>query len=191
MSGPDPVSTAAQEVKRDARMLMLTGLVMVVMGLLALGAPLVAGVAVAFTVGSLVLLGGILQLILGVKAESWGSRIFGMILGLVALACGLLLIAHPLFSLGFLTWLLAGYLVLDGILQIVQALDIKPDRGWGVTLLAGTLSVLLGVLIWRQWPLSGAWAVGILVGVKILLSGWSMIVCGSVGGWVAGAVAES
>ena len=191
MTGPDPVSTAASEVKRDARMLMLMGVVMLVLGLLALGAPLLTGIAVAISVGSFVLLGGILQLILGVKAESWGSRIFGIILGLVAVVCGLLLIAHPLLSLGFLTLLLAVYFVFDGILQVLQALDIKPDRGWGVTLFAGALSVLLGILIWRQWPLSGTWAVGVLVGVKILLSGWSMIVCGSVGRRIAQAAADS
>ncbi|UCG84915.1 MAG: DUF308 domain-containing protein [Gemmatimonadota bacterium] len=189
MTAPDRAS--AHEVKRDARMLMLMGVVMVILGLLALGAPLVTGVAVAVTVGSFVLLGGILQLILGVKAESWGSRIFGIILGLVAVVCGLLLIAHPLLSLGFLTLLLAGYFVIDGMFQVVQALDIKPDRGWGATLLAGVMSVLLGILVWRQWPLSGAWAVGVLVGIKILLSGWSMIACGSLGHRVAQTVGES
>jgi len=180
MTGPDPLSAGAPEAKRDGRMLVLMGLLMVILGILAVASPLVTGVAIALTVGTLVLLGGVLQIVLGVKAESWGSRIFGMILGVVALVCGLLLIGHPLFGLSFLALVLAGYFLLDGIVQVVQGLDIKPDRGWGATLLAGLLSVLLGVLIWRRWPLSGAWAVGVLAGLKILLSGWSMIACGSV-----------
>jgi len=179
------------EAKRDGRMLVLMGVLMVTLGILAVTSPLLTGVAVALTAGTLVLLGGVLQIVLGVKAESWGSRIFGIILGLVALICGLLLIGHPLFGLSFLTLLLAGYFFLDGIFQVVQGLDIKPDRGWGATLLAGALSVLLGVLIWRQWPLSGAWAVGVLVGLKILLGGWSMIACGSVGRRAAQEVADS
>jgi uncharacterized membrane protein HdeD (DUF308 family) len=180
MTGPQ-LPAAENEAKRDGRMLMLMGITMVVLGLVILGAPLVTGIAVAVTVGALVLVGGALQLVLGLKAESWGSRIFGIILGVVALLCGLLLIAHTIFRLGFLTALLAGYFLLDGILQVGQGLDIKPDRGWAATLLVGALSILLGTLIWRQWPLRGAWAVGILVGIKVLLSGWSMIVCGSMG----------
>jgi uncharacterized membrane protein HdeD (DUF308 family) len=159
-------------------MLWLMGVLMVFLGILAITSPLAAGIAVALTVGVLVLVGGLVQIVLGVKAESWGSRIFGMILGLVAFICGLLLVGHPLFGLSFLTLALTGYFFLDGIVQTVQGLDIKPDRGWGATLLAGVFSILLGVLIWRRWPLSGAWAVGVLVGIKLLLSGWSMISCG-------------
>jgi uncharacterized membrane protein HdeD (DUF308 family) len=191
MTGPDPLSAGPPEATRDGRMLVLMGLLMVILGILAVTSPLVTGVAIALTVGTLVLLGGVLQIVLGVKAESWGSRIFGMILGVVALVCGLLLIGHPLFGLSFLTLVLAGYFLLDGIVQVVQGLDIKPDRGWGATLLAGLLSVLLGVLIWQRWPLSGDWAVGVLVGLKILLSGWSMIACGSAGRRAAQEVVDS
>jgi uncharacterized membrane protein HdeD (DUF308 family) len=190
MPRPDPISEAVKDVKRDARMMILMGILMVVLGILAMAAPLVTGMAVAMIVGSLVVLGGILQVVLGVKAESWGSRIFGIILGIVALICGFLLIGHPLFSLGFLSLLLAGYFFIDGIFQVVQAWDIKPERGWGSTLFAGVFSIVLGILIWRQWPLSGAWAVGILVGIKIVFSGWSMIVCGSAGRQAADAVSE-
>lgn len=166
-------------------MMILMGIVMGALGILAMAAPLVTGVAVAMLVGFVVVLGGVLQVVLGVKAESWGSRIFGIMLGSVALICGLLLVGHPLFSLGFLSLLLAGYFLIDGIFQVVQAWDIKPEQGWGSTLFAGVFSIVLGVLIWRQWPLSGAWAVGILVGVKIVFSGWSMIACGTAGGRAA------
>ena len=65
-------------------MMILMGIMMVVLGILAMAAPLATGMAVAMIVGSLVVLGGILQVVLGVKAESWGSRIFGIILGIVA-----------------------------------------------------------------------------------------------------------
>jgi uncharacterized membrane protein HdeD (DUF308 family) len=190
MPQPDQISVAAGDSKRDSRMMILMGVLMVFIGLLAMAAPLATGIAVAITVGCLVVLGGILQVILGVKAESWGSRIFGIMLGVVALVCGILLIGHPLFSLGYLSLLLAGYFFIDGIFQLVQAWDIKPEQGWASTLFAGLFSMLLGVLIWRQWPVSGAWAVGILVGIKIVLSGWSMIACGRVGRQESAAMSE-
>jgi uncharacterized membrane protein HdeD (DUF308 family) len=51
--------------------------------------------------------------------------------------------------------------------------------GWVWTLVSGIVSLLLGMLIWSQWPLSGVWAVGLLVGINILFSGWSLIALGA------------
>ena len=64
-----------------------------------------------------------------------------------------------------------------GIFRIVVALSVR-FHNWGWLLLHGVIILLLGISIWRQWPLSGAWALGLLVGIRILLSGWSMIALG-------------
>jgi uncharacterized membrane protein HdeD (DUF308 family) len=65
---------------------------------------------------------------------------------------------------------------------------VKPDQGWGWTLFNGIVSVMFAVFIWRQWPLSGGWAVGLLVGIHILFNGWVMIVGGSAGRGIAKAM---
>ena len=62
---------------------------------------------------------------------------------------------------------------------MIAALRIKPDRGWGWLLFGGIVSLLLGLLIWREFPLSGTWAVGVLVGVKLLFAGLSIVTVGS------------
>ena len=71
--------------------------------------------------------------------------------------------------------LLAIFFWADGAMRIVLSFQARPLRGWGWILFGGVLSVLLGFLIFRNWPLSGAWAVGTLVGIDLLYTGWSMI----------------
>ena len=108
-----------------------------------------------------------------------------MLLGVAGLIAGLLMVAHPMFSLGFLTLLLAAYFFVHGIFEIAMAFQARPMKGWGWALFSGVITALLALLIWRQWPLSGAWAIGLLVGIHILFRGWSMIALGAVGRSVA------
>jgi uncharacterized membrane protein HdeD (DUF308 family) len=88
------------------------------------------------------------------------------------------MLGRPLFGLASLTLVLAAYFLVDGIFEIIAAFQIKPKKGWGWVLFSGIAAFLLGYLIWSQWPLSGGWAIGVLVGVNLLLSGWSMIAFG-------------
>jgi uncharacterized membrane protein HdeD (DUF308 family) len=166
------------EVKQSGGMLVFLGIGMVILGFLAIGAPLVTGVSVAIMVGIVVLLGGILQLAFAFKAPSRGSGILLFIVGLLTVVCGLYMLGNPIFGLGFLTLLLAAYLIVDGAFEAMHAFQIKPRPGWGWMLFSGIVSVLLGFMIWRQWPVSGVWAIGLLLGIRILLSGWSMIALG-------------
>ena len=174
MSG-QVAESAQTEVKRSAGFLIAMGVLLVVLGFLAVGAPLQTGIAVAILVGAMVLVQGIMQLVYAFRAKSWGAGILVFVLGGLSIVAGVLVLAHPLMGLGFLTLLLAAYFVVEGVFEIIHAFELKPLKGWGWTLFTGIVTLLLGVMIWRQWPLSGAWAVGVLAGVSILFNGWSMV----------------
>ena len=154
----------------------LVGVLLMVLGLMAIASPLVTGVSVAYLVGTLMLIAGLGQCIFAFGARSFGSGLLKFLLGGLSVACGVVMIGHPLLGLGFLTLLLATYFVVEGIFEAVLAFQVRPVRGWGWTLLSGVVSVALGLLIWNQFPLSGVWAVGILVGIKLALLGVSMLV---------------
>jgi uncharacterized membrane protein HdeD (DUF308 family) len=164
----------ANAVKKDSTAVLILGIVTVVLGILAMMAPMVTGVAVAFMVGILLIGGGIMRTIFAFKCKSWGAGILVFLLGILMLLVGLYMIARPGAALATLTLFLAAYFAVDGILEIVHAFDLKPIQGWGWTLFGGIVSILLGVMIWRQWPLSGAYAIGILVGIKLIFAGWAM-----------------
>lgn len=170
---------AIAEIKRSSGFLILLGVLLVIFGMIAIGSPLITGVAVAVTVGVLVLVSGICQLVLAFRARSWGSGILAFALGLLTLIAGGFMLGRPVGTLKFLTLVLAGWFVVSGVFEIIYAFDLRPLRGWGWTLFSGIVALLLGLMIWRQWPLSGALALGVLVGIKILFSGWSAIFLGA------------
>lgn len=100
-------------------------------------------------------------------------------IGLLTLLAGFALLAHPLFASGVLTIMLAVYFILDGIGEIAAGVRLRPADGWGWLLFGGIVSLLLGMMIWRQFPLSGLWAVGILLGIKLFFIGLIMVTAGS------------
>lgn len=183
-----PVAIA---IKNDSTSLMILGIVTVVLGVLAMMAPLMAGIAIALLVGVLLIAAGIARTIFAFKCKSWGKGILVFLLGLLTLLVGFYMVARPGLALATLTLFLAAYFVVDGIFEIIEAFDLKPIGGWGWLLFGGVVSLLLGIMIWRQWPISGAWAVGILVGIKLLFAGFAMTGIGAAGRGLAGAAEEA
>jgi uncharacterized membrane protein HdeD (DUF308 family) len=184
-------ATWMEEAKKNAGLLIFLGILTVIFGVLAIAAPFITGVAVAIFVGSLLVLTGISQLVHAFKAKMWGIGFWGTVIGLLSIAAGLYMIFRPGVGLAALTMLLAIYFLVDGISEIIAAFTFKPAQGWGWVLFNGIIAVLLGFMIWRQWPASGAWAIGILVGVHILMSGWTMVILGTGARKVAGAIEDA
>ncbi|MDP7270597.1 MAG: DUF308 domain-containing protein [Gammaproteobacteria bacterium] len=101
-------------------------------------------------------------------------------MALLSVACGALLIAWPLTGLRYLILLLAGYLTVTGCFDVLHAIELRAVRGWGILLLNGLAGIALGWLIWRQWPISGEWAIGVLTGANMFFSGISLAALGRV-----------
>ena len=184
-------ATWLDEAKKNSGFLIFLGVLTVIFGLVAIGSPLITGVAVAVFVGFLLLASGVARIVHALKSKQWGTGFWGTVIGLLGVAAGLLMIFRPLVGLVTMTMLLAIYFLVDGISEIIAAVRIKPDQGWGWVLFNGVIAVLLGFMIWRQWPVSGAWAIGLLVGIHILMTGWSMIILGSGARRVAGAIEDA
>lgn len=178
-------------IKRNAGVAIAMGVVLVIVGLLALGAPLVAGLSVAMIVGALLLAGGIAQLFMAFKAGSFGRGLMIFLMGALTVVVGAYMISNPGIALATLTLFLAAWFVVEGIFEILWAFQLKPIKGWGWTLFSGLVSLLLGIMIWRQFPVSGAWAIGILAGIKLIFSGLWLIILGSAGRSAAKEVQEA
>ncbi len=155
--------------------LMAISIALIMLGAIAIATPAVAGTTVVLVIGGLLLMAGFFQFVQGLRAESWMSKVFPAFLGLVTMLCGIGVLAHPLLGLSFLTLLLAGYFMIEGIWKMIASFGYRRFSGWPLMLVSGMLSLVLGILIWRQWPVSGLWAVGILVGIDLLMTGVSMI----------------
>ena len=159
----------------DPKRMTTYGVIAIILGILAMVAPVITGLSIALLLGILVLVGGVVRLVWAFQAGSVGEGLLKFLLAGLTLVCGLLMVVNPLFASGFLTIVLSLYFIVDGVSEI--AVGVGTKRGWFI--FAGVVSILLGVLLWMQFPLSGAWALGILLGIKLLFIGLIMIMGGS------------
>jgi uncharacterized membrane protein HdeD (DUF308 family) len=178
-------SSWAPEAKRNAGWLVILGIVTVVAGFLSIGSPLASGLAVTFIIGIAMTIGGVARTIGAFSAGSFGQGALAFIGGILTFGAGMVLAGRPGIGLATLTLLLGGSLVVDGISGAVLAFRVRPEQGWGWLLFSGALGVVLGFLLLREWPLSGLWAIGTLVGINLISSGFSLISVGSVARSVA------
>jgi len=173
------MSELAAVVKAGGKKMTILGVVAIILGVLAMLMPVLAGASVVLFLGVLVLAAGIVRMIWAFGSDSVGKGMLKFAVGVLTLLCGIVLLAHPLFASVVLTLVLAIYFVLDGIVEIVAGIKRRPGLGWMWMLVGGIVSILLGVIIWRQFPLSGIWAIGILLGIKLFFVGLIMIMAGS------------
>ena len=166
-------------IKRHAGLAMVVGILIAIAGVLAIVSPFIAGLSVTVAVGVLLLVTGVSRLFLAFKMGSFGRGLLVFVLGLLTLVAGGYMVARPGVGLATLTLFLAAYLFVQGIFEIVWAFRLRPVKGWGWTLFSGISSLLLGILIWAQFPVSGMWAVGTLVGVHMIFAGSATASIGS------------
>ena len=150
--------TWIEEAKKNTGLLIFLGVLTVILGFIAIGAPMITGVAVSIMVGALLFIAGIAQVVHAFKSGQWGTGILGTLIGVLGVIAGLLMMFRPVTGLLTITLMLAIYFIVDGIFEIIASFKIKPDSGWGWVLFNGIIALLLGLMIWRQWPVSGAWA---------------------------------
>ncbi len=163
------------------------GIVTILLGLIALGAPLMTSAYLTMMVGAFLLVSGVFQIVHGFGAAGWKGKMFAILIGVLAVIGGAMLMSRPMIGIGVFTLFLAGYFLADGIVSIAMAFKLKPEKGWGWVLFSGIVTLMLGIVIWRQWPISGIWAIGILF---VLMAGWSMVIFGSVARGIAKAAEE-
>lgn len=155
---------------------LLLGVSLIVLGLIALSCSFFTSIFTVVMFGMVLLLAGIGQLVSAFWAGRWEGFAVHMLIGVLYGVTGLLIVDAPLESAVSLTLLLAAMFFVSGVFRISSALAMRFN-GWGWTLLNGVVSLLLGVMIYRQWPATGEWVIGLFVGVDLLFAGisWMML----------------
>jgi uncharacterized membrane protein HdeD (DUF308 family) len=148
---------------------------MVVLGVLALFSLPAAGVLSVAFVALTLLAGGCAALIAVFKSDGLAEALVMIILTAMLLITGGALLVEPVRWMVNLTILIGTFLFLSGVARIIIALFNRQGR-WGWRLLHGVVNVLLGWLIWIQWPLSGLVTIGLVVGIELILVGVTWIV---------------
>lgn len=162
-------------VKKASGWFIAMAVLFIIVGVVSIVEPGIAGLAVAILVGWVLIFGGGAHLIAAFSGGGAGRVIWQVILGTVYLIGGVYFLTHPLLGLGTLTLLLAGVILAGGVLELVAYFRTRSEGGSGWLLLNGLIGLLLGGLIWFHWPSSSVWAIGILLGVNLLMTGISRL----------------
>lgn len=155
--------------------LLITGIALALLGVLLLLSPVAVGSAVVKLVALVLAVIGLVQLVQALRSTHPVHRAVSGVLGAVVAGVGVLVWFNPDVGSGFLTALLMIFFVVNGIWKISSALRYRPAAGWAWLLLAGLISLVFVYLLWNQWPLAGAWAIGVLVGLDLLLTGMALM----------------
>jgi uncharacterized membrane protein HdeD (DUF308 family) len=158
-------------VRRASTLTILWGVSLICLGMFAVAAPLIAAVAVNALIAWLIVLAGVVHLVVAFHSREAGSVIWRLLVGLAYICFGGYLIARPALGVVSLTLLLASLFLVEGIFNIVLFFRAPTTLRSSWFLVDGIVTLLLGLMIYMQWPSSSAWAIGTLVGVSLIFSG--------------------
>jgi uncharacterized membrane protein HdeD (DUF308 family) len=163
------------------KLFLTEGIVLVILGLAAMMLPLVATIAIAIVVGWIFLLSGIAGLLSTFRMRSAPGFWWSLISGILGVVAGIVLLRWPLSGAFSLTLILTLFLMLEGVVSIMFALEHKRELSgrWGVMLVSGVVDLILAAMIYAGLPGTAAWAIGLLVGINMVFGGLALIAMAS------------
>jgi len=173
------MSDAGNVARAPARIGTGWGFVVMLLGMLAMMTPFVSGIGVTMVVATLITAAGLSITMYAFKAGSFGRGLAQFLFGGITVLCGIGMFVTPVQSMFTLTAFLIAYFLVDGIFGVIAGLQHKGEEGWGWITISGIASVVLAVLMWRQWPATGAFAIGLFLGIRLIFTGWSIAMLGA------------
>jgi len=155
--------------------LLALGIVFIILGTIGLGMTFALTVASLLVFGVLLLVGGGVQIVQAIKDKGWKSVVWHLLMALLYLLAGIAVLGDPVLASLVLTLMLAGAIAAIGIIRVVVAIQHRDTKGWVWSLLSGIVSIVLGILIYSQWPFSALWLIGLFVAIDLIVHGWSYI----------------
>jgi uncharacterized membrane protein HdeD (DUF308 family) len=155
---------------------LLAGVIMVALGTFVIGWACLTSMTVVavWLFGSFLIVGGIAEILTALWAGRWSGRLVHLLIGAMYLVIGFIFMTEPKDSAVRLTLIIAIFLIVSGVIRIVASLA-ENVPGRGSMLLNGVVTLVLGVLIYRQWPESALWVIGLFIGIEMLFNGWTWV----------------
>ena len=164
-----------------SKKVIIFAVVIIILGILSIVLPAYSGMTITVIFGVLFVIGGALRTTFAFVTTSWGSAILRFLFGLVMFFGGFWLIFNPDMGMTTLTIVLAVMFIIDGISELLFSFFLKPVGGGSMMLIDGILGIILGILIFVKWPASGELAIGLLVGIKLVIDGIALLSLGMIG----------
>ncbi len=154
------------------------GAVMIIFGIVALMNPFAATLTAEQMLGWVFLFAGILQFFAVFRGETWGQKIWALLLASVNTWLGISLLGNPLAGILALTYVVAIMFAVSGATKIILSFSVRDSGYFWPVLLSGVISLVLALMVISNFPQSAVTLLGVLLAVELLSSGVTLIVMG-------------
>lgn len=168
-------TTVSNDLNKHGNSSLWIGILLAVLGVLAIALPMVATLVTETWVALILVSAGASKLVYAFQTREQGGFLWKLLLGALYVATGIMLFTAPLTGVLTLTLLLGSFLATEGVFELMLAFRLRPNPNWIWALGNGIVTLLLGGLIWFQWPSNAPWLIGTYVGASVLLTGISRI----------------
>lgn len=163
--------TLDKSLKRITGLAIAWAIILILCGIFSLALPMIAGISTAIVISILIIIAGVIHLTTAPVSGGFGGYLWKTLVGIVYIIGGIWLLRHPVLGLVTFTFVLGIIFLVEGILSIISFFPLRRNAGSGWLLFDGLITVLLALLILDHWPSSAAWAVAVIVGVNLFISG--------------------
>lgn len=170
-------SEMSAAVKAHWKAFLFEGILLAVLGLAAMIVPPLASLAVTIFLGWMFLISGLAGLFVTYWARQMPGFWWSLFSAALAVLAGLILIARPMQGVLTLTIVVGAYFLAEGVTTIMYALEHRRELSerWSWLLVSGLMDILIAFLIISGLPGSAEWAIGLLVGINLVLGGASLV----------------
>lgn len=175
MSIAGQIIVDADRVRRNWGWYVLLGIVLILLGGVALANPLGIGLATMLMVGILLIASGVTEVIVAFQTRGSNSIALNLLAAILEIVVGILILKRPGEALAIMTMLMTAYFLVGGVFRIVAAFALNvPGSGW--LAVSGLVTTLLGIMLLSEWPEPTAWLIGTLIAVDLIFHGVSWII---------------
>jgi uncharacterized membrane protein HdeD (DUF308 family) len=173
--------SVGEDLRRNRVWFLLLGALLVFAGTLAIGFPVAATLVTVELFGFILLVAGSAEIVSCFWARRVGSAVLRVLGGMLYLFVGVVMVERPGLGAAGYTLILAMFFIAAGAVRIALAVGSR-FAGWGWVLAGGVVSVLLGLMIWREFPAAALWVIGTFVGIDLIFNGVSWLMLGLAAG---------
>jgi uncharacterized membrane protein HdeD (DUF308 family) len=175
---PEAIKHELHHMRSHWLWFLLLGVLLVVAGTAAIIVPAATvgtTFAVAMFFGILLMVAGVATIVSSFWIGEWSGFLLHLLVGILYVACGFVVTENPLVSVVMMTIFIAVSFIVLGTFRIIAALKLRYPQ-WGWALLNGTITMLAGIIVFRNLKNGDAfWVIGLLVGLEMLFNGWTWI----------------
>ena len=167
----------AGAVTKNRKRLMGFGIVTLILGIIGVYMSVAMTMASILVLGIFIFLAGLAFIIEAFSAPDWKGKLAYILLSLLYIVGGAVIVMNPAASAVWFTLFLAIFFIVIGIFRIIAAFMAKNEvSSWGWILFVGIINIVLGIMIYSQWPVSGLWVIGLFISIELIIRGIDAII---------------